>query len=51
MWSAVSTHGIICHYFFEIADWHTVNVNAERYEVMLETYLHNELHSLQQDLL
>jgi len=42
VWCAVSTHGIICHYFFE---------NAERYKLMLETYLHEELHSLHQDLL
>ena len=51
VWCAVSTHGIIWHYFFQNADGHTVTVNAERYKVMLETYLHNELHSLHQDLL
>jgi hypothetical protein len=51
VWGAVSTHGIICHYSFENAGGHTVTVNAERYKVMLETYLHNELHSLHQDLL
>ena len=38
-------------YFFENAESRTVTVNAERYKVVLETFLHNELHPHQQDLL
>jgi hypothetical protein len=51
VWSAVSSHGIICPYFFENAEGHTVNVNVERYTVMLDTFLHSDLHPCQQDLL
>jgi len=51
VWSAVSSHGIIGPYFFENAEGHTVTVNAEHYTVMLDTFLHNDLHPHQQDLL
>jgi hypothetical protein len=42
VWSAVSSHGIIGPYFFE---------NAEGYTVILDTFLHSDLHPRQQDLL
>ena len=51
VWCAVSSHGIIGPYFFENEEGRTVTVNAEQYKVMLETFLHNELHPHQQDLL
>ena len=51
VWSAVSSHGIIGPYFFEHAEGHTVTVNAEHYTVMLDTFLHNDVHPHQQDLL
>ena len=51
VWCAVSSHGIIGPYFSENEEGHTVTVNAEQYKAMLETYLCNELHPHQQDLL
>jgi len=51
VWFAVSSHGIIGPYFFENAEGHTVTVNAECYTVMLNTFLHSDLHPCQQDLL
>jgi len=51
VWCAVSTHGIIGSYCFENVKGCTVNVNAERYKVMLGTILCIGLHSHQQDLL
>jgi hypothetical protein len=51
IWCEVYSHGIIGPYFFENAKRHTVTVNAQRYKVMLLTFLHTELHPRQQDLL
>jgi hypothetical protein len=51
MWCEVHSHGIVVSYFFEKAKEHTVTVNAERYKVMLATFLCTELHPCQQDLL
>jgi hypothetical protein len=51
MWCAVSSHGIIGSYCFEIGKGCTVTVNAEWYKVMLETFLSIGLPSHQQDLL
>jgi hypothetical protein len=48
---AVSFCGIIGPYFFENVEEHTGTVNAEQYTVLLETFLCNELHPCQQDLL
>ena len=47
----VYSHGFIGPYFFENVKRRTVTVNAEWYKVMLETFLHIELHHHQQDLL
>jgi hypothetical protein len=50
-WCEIYSHGIISPNFFENVKGHTVTVHAERYTVMLETFLCNELHPRQQDLL
>ena len=47
----VWNHGIIGPYFFENEEGPTVTVNAERYKIMIETFLCIELHPRQQDLL
>jgi hypothetical protein len=41
----------LSQFIFDNAAGRTVTANAESYKVMLEAYLHNDLHSLQQDLL
>ena len=51
VYCAVSFHGIIGPYFFENVEEHTGTVNTEQYTVLLETFLCNELHPRQQDLL
>ena len=51
VWCAISSHGVIGPYFFENSDGSTVTVNAERYKIMLETFLQNELRSRQLDFL
>jgi hypothetical protein len=50
-WCAISSHAITGPYFSEIVEGHTVTVNAEWYEVMLEPLLRNKLHLHQPDLL
>jgi len=51
LWCAVSSHCIIGPYCFETALGRTVNVHAERYKGMPETFLCSELHPHQQHLL
>ena len=46
----VSSYGIIGPYFFDNAEGRTVTVNTDRHKVVPETFLRNELHTLQQDL-
>jgi hypothetical protein len=47
----VYSHGTTGTYFFGNVKGCTVTVHAEQYKVMLETFLHTELHPRQQDLL
>jgi hypothetical protein len=51
VWCAVYSNDIIGPYFFENEEKITVIVNAERYKVMLNTFLLIELHPIQQNLL
>ena len=51
MWCAVYFHGIIGPHFFENEEVRSVNMNAEQYTIMPETFLRIELHPRQQDLL
>ena len=51
MCCAVYSHGIVGPCFFENEEGRTVNMNAERYKVRLETLLRTELHPRQQDFL
>jgi hypothetical protein len=46
MWCAVYSHGITGAYFFENEEERTVNVDAERYNVLLETFVRIDLTSL-----
>jgi len=48
VWCEVNSHDITGPYFFENEKGCTVTMNAERYKVMLETFLYIELHSRQQ---
>jgi hypothetical protein len=50
VWCTVSSHCITGPYCFENPLGCTVNVTAERYKVMPETFLRSELHPRQQDL-
>jgi hypothetical protein len=47
VWCAVSSGGIVGPYFFVNEEGRAVTVNSERYKVMLETFLQNELHPRQ----
>ena len=51
VWCEVYSHGIIGPYFFENEEGFTVTVHAERYKVVLETFLRIECNPPQRDLL
>jgi len=51
VWCEVYSHGIISPNFFENVKGRTVTVHAKWYTVTLKTFLCNELHPHQQDLL
>jgi hypothetical protein len=51
MWCAVYFHGTIGPHFSENEEGRSVNMKAEQYTIMPETFLRIELHPRQQDLL